>query len=391
MNRKILALMVTAITLAGAGATQSAVAACDFSQTDLQVGASGTPIGHARIVMRPNDRPLLMISDDVQNTEALWVYSCANRQCSSGQATPIEVSTNYFQRSGIIVRSTGRPALVGTYFGGLRYYDCGEEDCSQVNVTELIPTQSGILGETPMALQANGTAAFIYVDSYSGARPGQLIYHACADDACSGGAEKVLAIPPDSSSQISDLALAIDADGHPAATYLLSHGASNSTDHWIARCNDSACDNITHTMLAGTGALFSPSRTDLVIRSDRRPLALDSRNGLQRALLDCDDVSCSSATARPLPGDDLFGLALTAGDLPVYGFFSPNWINAWTCTDAACGDGTLDQVGTPNATLREADFERGADGSLYVAYIGPDSSLTFAACLADSIFADGFD
>lgn len=394
MNARHLSLLAAATALLGAAPADQASAACSFTQTELPIGASGTPIAHVRIAERADGRPVLMVSDDVQNQETLWVYSCANRLCTSGQASQVVTSTNFFERSGIVVRNDGRPALVGSYRGGLRYFDCVDADCTSVNWVEIWPNATGIFSANPMVLQANGAPAFLYIDSTLGARPGHLIYHACDDDSCESGSEKTLAVPPDSTSQIFAPSLAIDANGHPAASYLVTHGASTSADYLIARCTDSACDAITHTTLAVPSSISNPTRTDLVIRGDGRPLALDSQGG-HRALLDCNDVSCSSATDRMLPpeapGDLLFGLDLTSDGRAAFGSFFPNWMNAWTCADANCASGTLDQVSTPATVLVEADHLRAADGSQFLAWIPWGSTLNFAACLADPIFADGFD
>jgi len=204
--------------------------------------------------------------------------------------------------------------------------------------------------------------------------------------------EQVLAMPPPATPMFSELSLALDADQHPAAAYLSSVGGSNLNTYNIARCGDAACTAVDNTQLAMPVGNGTPVRTALAIRSDRRPLALDSQ-AEHRVLLDCTSAACTASNDRTLGSSGLpLGLKLLSGDLPAYASFSAGKVAANACADTLCAGADSRSADTPTASVLDGDFALDANARPAVAYIDFDTrQLAVAGCMADVVFVDGFE
>ncbi|MDR3385981.1 MAG: hypothetical protein P4L92_02915 [Rudaea sp.] len=365
---------------------------CTLANSPLQTGAD--PINHVRLALRQDGRPVLAYSNAVHNNASLYFYDCANPTCSAGQSVYLDTSSNYFGSSGIVIRADGRPAVVASYFGGVRFYDCADADCGSVTVVDIRPTASAILSDIPIALQQNGNPVVLYVDGVTSARPLYLIAHFCTDAGCvAAGSEAVLAIPP-AMSGFGALSLAVGSDGDPAATYLTSEGASNLNNYDLARCGDSMCMSVTNTQISAPVGTSTPAFTALAIRSDQRPLALDNQAS-NTALLDCTTSDCTAVVNRLLPPSAVgqpMGLKLLPGDLPAFALFNPSMVGAFACTDATCSGGASLQTTSPTTSIIDADFAVDSSPHPAIAYIDAGTSdLAIAGCYADLVFANGFE
>jgi hypothetical protein len=382
---------IVAAALVVSGVAHAAFTTCPLVNHAIDTGADN--LGFVRVAARSDGRPLLVYTTDVHNASALNLFDCDDARCASGQLIPLDASYNYFNSPGIVIRADGRPALTSSWYGGVRYYDCLDASCTSVNYNTIVANDSAIFSDMPIALQPSGNPAFLYVDANisMSPRPGYLIVHFCADIGCTTGSERTLATPAENSA-FSNLSLAIDADGHVAATYLQSEGASNLYTYNLARCADTACASVTNTTISSPVGRASPFRTAVAIRSSRFPLALDSQS-TNTALLDCTTSSCSTFNDDALPivvGSEPIGLGLLDNDIPSFALFTSGNVGAFACADASCTSGASVSATNTTQSILEADFALDPAQRPLIAYIDFDTrKLSAAGC--DTLFADGFE
>lgn len=391
-SRRCLGIAIAAVTVFGSAAAHADFAACTLTNQPLSAGLD--PINYVRLALRSDRRPLLAYSTDVHNAASLYLYVCENVACSAGHVRYLDTSSNYFGEPSVLVRSDGRPLIVGSFMGGIRLYDCVDSDCNDYGTHTIRGNGSGIFSDLPMRLQGNGNPALLYVDWVIGPRSGQLIAHFCDDALCDNpGTEQVLAIPP-LNSMFASLDLALDSGGKLAASYLTSEGTSNLYKYDIARCADVGCTNVGNTELSAPVSDSTPTRTVLAMRSSDRPLALDSQAN-NRALLDCTSNGCTAADNRLLPANmpgQPFGLTLLSGNLPAFAWSSAGKIGAYACADATCSSGHVLQADSATQDILDGDFAISVDARPVVAYIDFDTrTLAVAACDGDVVFKNGFD
>lgn len=151
---------------------------------------------------------------------------------------------------------------------------------------------------------------------------------------------------------------------------------------------------VTDTQISAPVDHSTPSRTAVAIRSDQRPLALDSQVN-NTALLDCTTSVCAAVTNRLLPASTLgqpLGLKLLSGDLPAFALFNPSTVGAFACADSICSDGASVQTASSATDIIDADFTLDSNSHPAIAYIDSDTSnLAVAGCYSDLLFTDGFD
>ena len=386
VRRVSVAFLTFACPVASAG-----FGSCTLANSPLVAGSD--PLGFVRLAMRADGRPVLAYTTDVHNASALYLYDCANPACAAGHSVHLEDNYNYFGAPGITMRSDGRPLVVASYHGGIRLYDCADTACSGFSLHDIRVAASAIFSDMPVLLQSNGNPVFLYLDGVLGTRPGYLIVHFCSDASCdASGTEQVLAMPPPETPMFSALSLALDADQNPAAAYLSSVGGSNLNNYNIARCADTGCSAVDNAQLAVPVGNATPVRTALAIRSDRRPLALDSQ-AQHRVLLDCTAAACTASNDRALGSSGMpLGLKVLSGDLPAYASFDGSTVAAIACTDASCSGGNPVVAATATASVLDGDFAVDANARPAVAYIDFDTrNLAVAGCTADVLFIDGFE
>ena len=381
-----------AAPLLAACAAQAAAPSCGLVNHAIDTGTDN--LDYVRLAVRADGRPLLAYTTDVHNASTLNLFDCDDSTCASGHIVPLDASSNYFGAPGIAIRSDGRPVVTASWFGGLRYYDCQDADCTSFTYNQIWPNGSAILSDMPIALQPNGNPAFIYIDDTlpTAPRPGYLIVHFCADAACSSASEQTLAIPTAADSPFSTLSFAIDANGYAAATYFESDGPSNVYTYNLARCADVACTTVSNMPITAPIVASAPFRTALALRTGGLPLALDSRS-MHTALLDCTTINCSAFDDRALPASASgvpIGLGLLANDLPAFALFAPNSVGAFSCSNATCTSGTEIAVTNTTQSILDGDFALDAAQRPLLAYIDFDTrKLSAAGC--DVIFANGFE
>jgi hypothetical protein len=387
MSMRHLLACAVLTALAGVGNAQPV---CSLGSHSIATGSD--PINHIRVALRQDGRPALAYTNDVHNASSLFFYDCDDGACSSGHIVTLDTSSNYFGAPGIVVRPDGRPAITAPYFGGLRYYDCADADCSTFAQTDILPTGSAIGSDLPLALQVNGFPMLLYLDDVLGSRPNYLIAHFCGDAGCTSATEQVLDVPADGGSEFSELSLAVGSDGHPAVTYLTSIGASNSYVFDIARCGDAACASVTRTQLAGPLAVAFPFANGIAIRSDQKPLALETEFG-GVAMFDCSTIACNASTPHSLPVTAVgqpIGLQLLS-DNPLFALFAASTVGVFACSDATCSGGSLTQTSSTATAAGDADFALDTQARAAIAYIDADTrTLSAAGCLPNEIFTDGF-
>ena len=382
---------LAAATLFVCGEALAAFPACPLLNHDIDTGAD--ELGYVRMAVRADGRPLLVYTTAVHKASTLNLFDCNDASCTSGQLIPLDASYNYFGAPGIVIRGDGRPALIASWRGGTRYYDCQDTACASFIYNDIWPMNSDTLSDMPLALQPDGNPAFLYVDAnlMDSPRPGYLIAHFCSDVACSGATEKTLAVPADQST-LSNLSLAIGADGIAVATYLASIGASNSYNYELARCADAACTSVANETVSAVVGGTQPYRTIAAVRSNGLPLALDTQS-VHLALLDCTTASCSTFVDRALPvsaASQPVGLQLLADDVPAFVLFTAGSVGAFACADATCTSGSSVTAVSSTQSILDADFTLDAKHRPHIAYIDFDTrKLAAAGC--DIVFADGFE
>jgi hypothetical protein len=394
-----MALRILIRSIAHAALLASTAAYAQFNSCTLVNSALTTgsdPINYTRMALRQDGRPVLVYTNNVHNSSSIFFYDCANPTCSAGHWVYLDTSSNYYGASGIIMRSDGRPAMTSSWFGGVRFYNCADANCSVVTTSDIRINASAIFGDMPIALQSNGNPVFLYIDGgpMFSSRPNDLIVHFCADvDCIATGTEQILATPA-ALSGFSGLSLAVGSDGHVAATYLASEGASNLNTYNIARCSDLACTAVTNTLISAPVSNSSAYRTAVAIRSNQRPLALDSQSN-NTALLDCTSSPCTSINNRLLPASAAgqpIGLGLLPGDLAAFAVFSSGKVGAFACTDSVCSAGVLAQANSAATSILDADFAVDANTHPAITYIDADTGgLAVAGCNSNVVFIDGFD
>ena len=363
---------------------------CTLANSTLSVGSD--PVGFVRLAVRADGRPVLAYTTDVHNNSSLYLYDCANSNCSAGHVVYLDTSSNYYGAPGVRVRPDGRPLVIATYFGGIRLYDCADADCGSYSTHDIRANASAIFSDIPFALQASGNPVLLYLDSVLGPRPGYLIVHFCSDATCdAAGAEQILAMPPPATPMFSALSLARGSDQTLAAAYLSSVGGSNLNTYNIARCADIACTSVSNTQVAVPVDDSTPVRTALAMRSDQRPLALDSQAN-HRAWLDCTSSACNAWNDLPLPtiGQPL-GLQLLPGNVPAYALFDSSTVSAVACNDIGCTVGNGVVAGTPTTSILDGDFALDQNARPAVAYIDFDTRALAVAGCTDVVFSNGFE
>jgi len=384
-------LAVAAVLSVASNPVHAGFGSCTLVNSPLATGAE--PLDFARLAMRADGRPLLVYTTDVHNASSIHLYDCATPTCAAGHGIDLDSSYNYFGSPGIALRADGRPLVSASHHGGIRLYDCADAACSSYSLHDVRPESSAIFSDMPVTLQASGNPVFLYLDGVLGTRPGYLIVHFCADASCdAAGTEQVLAMPDPNTPMFSGLSLALGSDGTLAAAYLSSVGGSNLNTYHIARCSDAACSGVTDTQLAVPVGNGTPVRTALALRTDQRPLALDSQPE-HRVLLDCTARACNAWNDRALPTTGApLGLKLLSGNVPAYALFDASTVSAIACNDANCGVGNGLFAATPTQSVLDGDFALDASARPAVAYIDFDTrTLAVAACEADVLFIDGFD
>ena len=392
VQRAFMLTTAAVLTAFCSGPAHADFAACTLSNHPLSAGAD--PINYVRFALRDDNRPVLAYSTDVHNASSLYLYVCANAACSAGHVVYLDTSSNYYGAPGVLIRGDGRPLIVGSYMGGIRLYDCLDEDCGDYGIYTIRANASAIFSDLPVLLQSNGNPLLLYVDGVLGPRPGQLIAHFCDDALCdNSGTERVLATPPQNS-MFSSLTLALDNTGKLAANYLTSVGASNLNTYDVARCADTACNSVGNSQLSAPVSNSTPTRTALAMRSNSRPLGLDNQAN-NRALLDCTSSGCAVADNREIPANapgQPFGLRLLGGDLPAFAWSGAAAIGAFACADATCTSGQAVQAISAASSILDGDFAISVDARPAVAYIDFDTrTLAVAACDGDVVFKNGFD
>ena len=391
--RKVLGSLAIAAVFAACGNANAQFAACTMSNRVVSDSGSTDPFNFVRMALRQDGRPFVVYTSAVTNSSAIYFYDCDDADCTTGHAVLLDASTNYLGAPGVAIRDSGFPAIVATYFGGIRFYDCGDAECASGGVNDVRAMQSAIFSDTPVALQANGNPAILYVDGV-GARFGQLIINFCVDVACANtGSEAVLATPT-TGLNISNLSLAFGSDGLPSATYLLGSTATNLYNYYIAHCADTACTSVTSTQISAPVGGSTPFRTALDIRSDETPIALDSQSS-NRALLNCTTESCSTHAVIPLPSNAVgvpIGMKVLSGNRPAFALFGSLSVGAYACADAACSTGGAVQTASATSSISDADFVIDPAFEPAMSYIdAATDGLSIARCLGEEIFADGFD
>lgn len=385
--RVMLSSMLALVT----GAAHAGFGSCSLANNVLAAGSD--PVDYVRLAMRDDGRPVLAYTTDVHNNSSLYLYDCANPACSAGHVVYLDTSSNYYGAPGILVRPDGRPLIIATWFGGIRLYDCADADCAGYSMHDIRANASAIFSDIPFVLQANGNPVLLYLDGVLGARPGYLIVHFCGDATCDTGTmEQVLAMPPPATPMFSALSLARGSDQTLVAAYLSSVGGSNLNTYNIARCTDAACTSVIDTQVAAPVGDSTSVRTALAMRSDLRPLALDSQAN-NRVFLDCATSGCGAWNDRPLPtiGQPL-GLKLLSGDVPAYALFGAPHVSAVACNDSGCSVGNGLIANTATSSILDGDFALDGNARPAIAYIDFDTrTLAVAGCKADVVFIDGFD
>lgn len=385
---------LTFATLFSADNLHAQFAACTMQNRSLSDAGVG-PFNYTRVAVRgAGGRPLIVYTSDVNDNSSLYLYDCDDANCTAGHSIFIDKSTNYSGAPGIVIRGDGRPAVVATYLGGLKFYDCSDVECATVTSLMLRETHNSIFKNTPVVLQANGNPAVAYVDGLNTTRPGQLILRKCDDVGCAtAGTEVVLATPPQAS-MFSFVSLSIGSDGSFAAAYLTTGGPSNLNTYNIARCSDASCASIVTAQMSQPIGNTSPSWTALTIRSDERPLALDNQAS-NRALLSCTTSGCATTSNILLPATAIgtpIGIGTLTGDIPAFALFGALSVGAYACADVGCTSGTAVQTTSATSTIRDADFVLDAAHGPAIAYIDAvTKALAIARCANDDVFVDGFD
>lgn len=197
---------------------------------------------------------------------------------------------------------------------GLGLVVCHDVTCSDATA-QILDTGLTHDGRWPsIALTSDGVPVIAHVNDTSQAAespsPPRPYLTYCDDAACSGSSTVLLdegtnLSPPPEFGDYRGLgpwtSLALDADDRPIVAY---HARwSEATQAAMARCNDTACTDVTYNLF---GPVDAGQNMDMVLSADGNPVVVHVNGGdshFYRSV--CDDPACSSSTDTLFAGADL--------------------------------------------------------------------------------------
>ncbi len=248
------------------------------SGTQREVSGSGNATGDfTELAIRPDGRPLMLYMS--RSTNAVFLFSCADVNCSSGQTRLVVDEPDPAQQStslaslGLAIGGDGRPVITwgltrqptpGTFAGELRVARCDDPECTSVSVRTLGTEQ--VFNGGGIAVRADNRPVLLE-NSFSGTR--SLI--TCADASCSSATRVSVPNPFDIANQ---LLL------RPGDLPIYSSGTLGSGGWWA--CSDPACSSTARSvMISDTETTQRGYTGRLAFGSDPRPVGVFAEQQLR--------------------------------------------------------------------------------------------------------------
>ena len=351
-----------------------------------RIAINGLPAVRARVVVRPDGRPLpIWMRPGTGLEPRLGV--CADITCSSLQRRAIGGGNgDNSGRPAVAVRPDGRPFAFYSTFGGNQAWDCADSECTSGTARSVAGFGNASGQATELVLRADGRPVMAYVR----ASINDVFAFLCDDIDCTSGTERLLADEPSGSGEsINHLSLLMGPGDRPVVMYARSGGGSDLLRY--ARCDDPACLT-TSVRTVGTDPTFFGA--PMALRADQRVAFLEFLSG-SRNLGICADGDCSTVARFPLAGisDINLGLALLPGDRPVFDGGTIANGGYYRCSDATCTSfprtPVIVDVGGPNRGFT-GPVALNAEGQPVIAFDEQDLLDTWlAAPIPDRILIDG--
>ena len=299
----------------------------------------------------------------VKVSDRTWTVSTVDAPVDWGKFASLG-----FGADGRAVISHGSTTAWGTY--DLAITLCHDQTCMD-SATRIEPWR--IADHTSMATGSDRLPVWSFHDENGG----QLVVGRCTDARCSSISYSVVdpldPVPPGTPTNSGVLgATAIGANGKPIIAYM---NADRFAGHWLAQCDDAACDGASRQSLIPDGGDFH--RFDVEVGADGLPISavFTSRYGpFALVAMHCADAACSTGTPIMLQSwtDDWQGwgfASVTIGtdgmpiiaynDLTVHNAHTPNpthdeALKVVHCNDAACSSRTTtnDRAGAIRLRVR---------------------------------------
>ncbi|HYD47135.1 MAG TPA: DUF4215 domain-containing protein [Terriglobales bacterium] len=340
--------------------------------------------------------------DSVCRVEPCWTCSGVPSMCSPAPSaiTTIDNTGDVGRHTSIAIAADAL-AVISYYDvsnGDLKVARCHDSLCSSAS-TQTVDSGGNVGSATSIAIGSDGLPIISYWGDDELCRPfgfgqicaeGVLKVAHCQDPACALPA--TISVHQFYSTRNDSTSILIGGDGLPVILYSTGgpspFGAAYTTQ--VLHCADLACTSFnTNTVIDSLEGLQGGTGTSVssVSGSDGRPLLVYG-SGLSsgQRLARCNDVACSSVTARYIdpsqsgPGNSIAigpdGFALTSRQEPAAGT-----LRIVRCTNLACSSWAGSTIEDSGSVGAYTSIAVGGDGLGVVAYYDEDvEDLNVAHC-----------
>jgi hypothetical protein len=244
----------------------------------------------------------------------------------------------------------------------------------QNNRNSTIATNENISGNS-MTVGSDGLPIIVYKNT-------NLFFVKCLDVYCSTTSSRML--DTDSVIQDEGLSVAVGSDGYPVVSYADSY----NSDLKLYKCDDVNCSSGTARTLDSTGTVGYFS--SITVGSDGYPIISYGGSSAGLKFYKCGNVECSSGTARtlietPNPISDTTSIAVGSDGYPLIAYedIDANELRLYKCDNIDCSSGTartLDTTFILPFSLYYPSVTVGSDGYPIIAYYSLLNGLKFYRC-----------
>jgi len=246
------------------------------------------------IAVRPDGRPVISYYDSVN--QDLKLYDCLDTACITGLARTLDSNGDVGRGSSVAIHDDGTPIV--SYYDAtntnFKVFACADAGCTQGTSATPFPSLLADGRETAIAIRGNGLPIIAYVGASS-----DLGIFTCDNRSCSGlfpGTANLF-----SSGSVSDLDIAIRADGRTLISYM-------NPDVMVWLCNSSDCADGSAKLI--DNQQFSPAgpiRDQTAIAFDNLgfPVIAYGASASGAAVFRCSNLFCNDGSSLPLDTSEI--------------------------------------------------------------------------------------
>jgi hypothetical protein len=295
-------------------------------------------------------------------------------------------------RPAIAVRPDGRPFAYYTAVGGTAAWDCADTNCTTGLNRFVSGSGNSTSNISELALRSDGTPVMLYYRNTTN----EVFLYVCSDVNCTSGTSRLLITEPTvNSTTLSAFALAVGTDNRAIVSYLRYSNNFALVERRLLRCADVACTTASASNLA-TNPRFSGA-TPIALQSNGN-LGFIEFSSSNANLIRCNDADCSSfgTTALPVTINSSLSLRFKATGQPIFDAGSRNDNSGFfECATSSCLSATFNVSIVGNAatpTQFSGPLALGADDR--PAQILDETraqDVWLAIPISNSIFRNGFE